>query len=186
MKMKGGRSSAHEDHWSKVLLDFILYLLQWFTSVLSRGFPVVIHGTYKHAWPQIKKTGLSKMKRTHIHMATGEYGSATVISGTSICLLLKENSLGMLRNEREQWNCCLHRHWKGDEWYYFICFFAERLPDGIEFFLSANGVVLSTGVDGFLAPKYFRAVLQTPAMIAFDPDFPQSKGASKNWFLWVN
>jgi hypothetical protein len=42
----------------------------------------VVHGTYHESWINIKRTGLSKMGRTHIHFAKGEYGSADVISGT--------------------------------------------------------------------------------------------------------
>jgi 2'-phosphotransferase len=42
----------------------------------------VVHGTYRESWINIKRTGLSKMGRTHIHFAKGEYGSADVISGT--------------------------------------------------------------------------------------------------------
>ena len=33
------------------------------------AYPVVVHGTYSKAWEQIRKQGLSKMRRNHIHFA---------------------------------------------------------------------------------------------------------------------
>lgn len=42
---------------------------------------VVVHGTYKDAWELIKKKGLSRMNRNHIHFAVGLPGDAGVISG---------------------------------------------------------------------------------------------------------
>ena len=41
----------------------------------------VIHGTYTKNWEGIKKNGLSRMKRNHIHFAKGLPKSADVISG---------------------------------------------------------------------------------------------------------
>jgi 2'-phosphotransferase len=35
---------------------------------------------------------------------------------------------------------------------------AAVLADGIEVYESTNGVILSSGVDGTIAPKYFRKV----------------------------
>jgi len=42
---------------------------------------LVIHGTYLRFWDSIKKSGLSRMKRNHIHFAAGEPGTDGVISG---------------------------------------------------------------------------------------------------------
>eukprot|EP00700_Malawimonas_jakobiformis_P003908 EC726846.1.p1 GENE.EC726846.1~~EC726846.1.p1 ORF type:complete len:213 (+),score=17.59 EC726846.1:52-690(+) len=36
--------------------------------------PVVVHGTYSQNLPSILKTGLSRMKRNHIHFAQGHFG----------------------------------------------------------------------------------------------------------------
>ena len=41
----------------------------------------VIHGTYEKNWDSIKKSGLSRMKRNHIHFAKGLPGKDGVISG---------------------------------------------------------------------------------------------------------
>lgn len=47
--------------------------------------PVVVHGTYSQNLPSILKTGLSRMKRNHIHFAQGHFGD--VRSGTFLALL---------------------------------------------------------------------------------------------------
>ncbi|XP_056383247.1 tRNA 2'-phosphotransferase 1 isoform X2 [Hyla sarda] len=44
--------------------------------------PQAIHGTYLHHWPSILRCGLSRMKRTHIHLSTQLPGEGEgVISG---------------------------------------------------------------------------------------------------------
>ncbi|XP_018592751.2 tRNA 2'-phosphotransferase 1 isoform X2 [Scleropages formosus] len=72
-----------------------------------------VHGSYLKHWPSIRTHGLSRMKRTHIHLAPGLPEESTVIS------------------------------------------------DGILFFWSDNGVLLTPGdTDGRLAAKYFTRAVQ--------------------------
>lgn len=40
-----------------------------------------IHGSYLRLWPSIRSEGLSRMNRTHIHLALGLPGEDGVISG---------------------------------------------------------------------------------------------------------
>ena len=47
------------------------------------------------------------------------------------------------------------------------------IADGIDFLLSDNGVILTTGVNGVLEPKYFSHVINGKTKEPFDPDFPQ-------------
>jgi hypothetical protein len=68
------------------------------------------------------------MKRNHIHMATGLPSSGVISGMRATCEVVIHVDVAL------------------------------ALADGIEFFLSANGVVLTSGVDGVLAPKYFKKV----------------------------
>lgn len=94
--------------------------------------PMLVHGTFWKHWPSILLKGLSCGGRTHIHLAPGLPGDPSVISG--------------MRPHCE------------------IAVFIDgplALADGISFFRSANGVILTPGnTDGFLLPKYFKEALQ--------------------------
>ena len=76
----------------------------------------VIHGTNFKAWNEIQKTGLSRMKRNHIHFAVGEPGSEGVISGMRACAQV-----------------------------YIYIDLHKAMENGVEFFRSANNVILSPG-----------------------------------------
>jgi 2'-phosphotransferase len=85
-----------------------------------------IHGTYMDAWNIIKIKGLSKMNRSHIHFALGEPNDKKVISGCrSSCTKLIYINMQL------------------------------AMADGIKFYLSQNGVILSDGINGIIHPRYF-------------------------------
>ncbi|XP_052046900.1 tRNA 2'-phosphotransferase 1 isoform X1 [Apodemus sylvaticus] len=92
----------------------------------------LVHGTFWKHWPSILLKGLSRQGRTHIHLASGLPGDPGVISG--------------IRPNCE------------------VAVFIDgplALSDGIPFFCSANGVILTPGnAEGFLLPKYFKEALQ--------------------------
>ncbi|XP_054890163.1 tRNA 2'-phosphotransferase 1 isoform X2 [Poeciliopsis prolifica] len=91
-----------------------------------------VHGSYLRSWPSIQQQGLSRMNRTHIHLSTGLPGEDGIISG--------------MRK-----NCDLA---------VFIDV-PRALADGIEFFWSENGVLLTSGdAEGILLPKYFTRALK--------------------------
>ncbi|XP_078144220.1 tRNA 2'-phosphotransferase 1-like [Centroberyx gerrardi] len=46
----------------------------------AEGAGEAVHGSYLH-WSSIQQQGLSRMKRTHIHLAAGLPGEGGVISG---------------------------------------------------------------------------------------------------------
>ena len=89
--------------------------------------PVCVHGTYLKAWPVIQATGLDKMKRNHVHMAVGAPESGHVVSG--------------MRN-----SCQIIIHIDVQ----------KAMEDGMIFYKSSNGVVLTEGV---ILPCYFLKVI---------------------------
>ena len=97
-------------------------------------YPSIVHGTNPKAWGLIVKdpNGLSRMKRNHIHFAPGLMGEEGVISGMRYS--------------------CTHLIYLNLE---------KALNDGIKFFKSENGVVLTEGVngEGYLPKEYFSKVV---------------------------
>lgn len=100
-------------------------------SPLSEGdIPdIVIHGTYNDCLDSILKEGLKRMSRQHIHMTTGLPGDKGVISG------MRRSAQVVIYIDAKQ---------------------AAR--DGILFYRSTNGVILTSGINGILPPKYFTSV----------------------------
>ncbi|XP_039975561.1 tRNA 2'-phosphotransferase 1 isoform X2 [Xiphias gladius] len=91
-----------------------------------------VHGSYLCKWTSIQLQGLSRMKRTHIHLASGLPGEDGVISG-----MRKDCDLAVFIDV------------------------PKALADGIEFFWSENGVLLTAGdAEGKLLPKYFSRALR--------------------------
>nr|AAW24665.1 SJCHGC01721 protein [Schistosoma japonicum] len=96
------------------------------------NYPNVIHGTYFRNWESIRKEGLKRMRRTHIHFAPGEIGESGVISG--------------LRSSAE---------------ILIYIDLAKAMKDGYKFYISKNNVILCEGnSDGCLPTKYFLAAYQ--------------------------
>ncbi|XP_008302590.1 tRNA 2'-phosphotransferase 1 [Stegastes partitus] len=91
-----------------------------------------VHGSYLRNWSAIQQQGLSRMKRTHIHLASGLPGEDGVISG-----MRKDCDLAVFIDV------------------------PRALADGIKFFWSDNGVLLTAGdAEGKLLPKYFSRALR--------------------------
>lgn len=104
-----------------------------------RNLPCIVHGTYVEPWNSIQTTGLKKMNRTHIHFASGLPEADGVISG--------------MRK-----TCTI----------YIFVDPKKCAEDGIEFFTSDNGVILSAGIDGTLPPKYFSHVTGNDGNVLLD------------------
>jgi 2'-phosphotransferase len=92
--------------------------------------PVVVHGTYLACLEAIKRDGLCRMKRTHIHFAPGIPGDKEVISGMrSSCQVL------------------------------IFVDIAKALKAGYKFYRSANNVILCPGnEEGYLPSEYFEKI----------------------------
>ncbi|XP_016332488.1 tRNA 2'-phosphotransferase 1-like isoform X1 [Sinocyclocheilus anshuiensis] len=86
-----------------------------------------VHGSYMKHWPSIRSQGISRMNRTHMHLASGLPGDGRVISGM-----------------RQSCDLAVYVD------------VAKAISDGIPFFWSENGVLLTPGdAAGMLPPCYF-------------------------------
>ena len=103
----------------------------------------IVHGTYNDPWENhIRSQGLSRMKRNHIHFAAGiPQDDKSVISG--------------MRK-----TCTIHIYLDG----------RKCSHDGIAFFRSDNGVILTAGVDdrGLLPTLYFSHVVSSKGELLLD------------------
>nr|XP_043067661.1 tRNA 2'-phosphotransferase 1 [Drosophila bipectinata] len=91
--------------------------------------PQAVHGTYYRNWDRIKSQGLKKMNRNHVHFASSDTINSILSGFRSDCQIL-------------------------------IYLNVEKiLTDKIPLFLSSNKVILCSGIEGAIPPKYFlRAV----------------------------
>jgi 2'-phosphotransferase len=119
---------ANQGH-SKQMSDLVSTgeLLQKITKPYSE----CIHGTTKKAYQSIKKHGLNRMNRMHIHFAIGLTDDDKVISG------FRKSSEVLIYIDME-----------------------KAMKDGIEFYLSDNKVILSEGIKGIIEPKYFKQIVE--------------------------
>lgn len=104
--------------------------------------PMIVHGTYSEPWKTIQQQGLSKMKRNHIHFASGvpNEGNAVISGMRRSCTVI------------------------------IYLDAAKCAQDGIEFFTSDNGVILTAGLEnkGILPVIYFSHVTDSEGNILLD------------------
>jgi len=129
------RIRANQGHTMKCVADD--QLLQQIVD--ADEIPLCVHGTYlriwdkKHksfneVWDSIKRTGLSRMGRNHIHLVPHDIGSQSVISG------MREDCTVAIYLDVDQ-----------------------AMKQGISFHRSANDVILTTGdTNGYIPPELFR------------------------------
>jgi len=97
--------------------------------VSAEEVPVCVHGTYLKDLESIKKSGLSRMKRNHVHFARGLSTDNGVISG------MRSDCEVMIYLDVQ-----------------------KALQDGMKLYVSENGVILTEGFNGFVPPKYFTKI----------------------------
>ena len=105
------------------------------------ALPMIVHGTNKIAWDNFIKTqGLSRMKRNHIHFATGLPDNGQVISGM-------------------RQNCDIHIHIDRQ----------KCISHNVKFFRSENGVILCAGTnnEGVLSSSFFSYVTDGKGEVIF-------------------
>ena len=106
-----------------------------------QSIPCIVHGTYPEPWKSIQQQGQSKRTRQHIHCASGLPNHDGVISG-----MRKSASIHIYINAKK---CA---------------------DDGIAFFKSDNGVLLTDGVNhsGILPVEYFSRVTDSSGNVLLD------------------
>ncbi|OMH85684.1 tRNA 2'-phosphotransferase 1 [Zancudomyces culisetae] len=86
------------------------------------------------------------MNRQHIHLAPGLPGESKVISGTfQLSIRSKYVDIGADRMRAS-----------ADIYIYIDV--KSAMDDGIEFFISENNVILTSGIDGVLPTRHFKKV----------------------------
>ncbi|XP_056646483.1 tRNA 2'-phosphotransferase 1 [Diorhabda sublineata] len=116
---------ANQGHSINIVDDLNLSIIDYKEDVN------IIHGTYYRYWKFIKKQGLNRMKRNHIHFALGLPYDVTVTSG-----IRKDTEIFIYINLR------------------------LAISDNLKFYRSANNVILSPGdKNGVILPKYFQKVV---------------------------
>lgn len=111
-------------------------LLTHLSAVDAAAHPVCVHGTSMGAWGGIRVDGLRKMGRLHVHFARGLPGESGVLSGF-----------------RASWEVLVYVD------------VARAIDEGVEFFLSENGVLLTPGIfykgnEGVVPPHLFEKVVE--------------------------
>lgn len=112
---------ANQGHTMKVVEDDLLLE----NIVEPNDAHECVHGTYLVHWPFIKRQGLSKVARNHIHLASG----------------LPED--GKIRGMRSTAELFIYLNVR------------SAMEDGVVFYRSKNDVILTQGFDGWLPVKYF-------------------------------
>ena len=138
---------ANQGHSYKDIIQSDKLLTPLTNEELSDPNLTIVHGTTRKAWEDhIRIEGLSKMKRNHIHFATG-LPKNIISEGES------------KRREEEKKAAPISGMRATSQIYIYIN--GERCArDGIQFFRSDNGVILTAGNDeGLLPVEYFKQVV---------------------------
>lgn len=138
---------------------------------LTTPLPVVVHGTSLANWENIKREGLKKMQRHHVHCATGLPGDSGVISGKSYVVLIHTHillyvcihrTLGMRKTSEVFIYIDMAKALQGI--YHVILFIVlygkltKSYIEGMTFYRSKNQVILTEGKNGIVSPEYFSRV----------------------------
>jgi 2'-phosphotransferase len=94
--------------------------------------PVCVHGTYRKNLESIRRTGLKRMRRLHIHFATGLPHDGVISGMRSNCEIM------------------------------IFLDVQKSLEDGMKLYLSDNNVLLTEGLNGIVPPSYFAKIETWP------------------------
>merc|ERR1712228_1170589 len=117
-------------------------------------YPTVCHGTYFKYLEAVMREGLKSMSRNHVHFGLSDCFKGAVSGMRSSCEILIYLNMSL------------------------------AMKDGIKFFLSDNNVILSHGLNGVIAPKYFAKVVKfengKPGKIIFTNDMKMNQSNHQN------
>jgi 2'-phosphotransferase len=132
---------ANQGHSSKLssYIDDNLLLPEKITKV--DDINICIHGTYKEHVDNIKKSGLNRMDRLHIHLADG------IPHYFKNKLPEKFRSLDVVMSGMRS-DCTA-----------IIIINMEKALEKMTFYKSENGVVLTRGINGTIPPEYFDSIV---------------------------
>jgi 2'-phosphotransferase len=150
---------ANQGHSYKDIIESDKLLTPLTNEELSNPNLTIVHGTTRKAWEDhIRIEGLSKMKRNHIHFATG--------------LPKDVVSEGDENKRREEKKAAPISGMRATSQIYIYINGERCARDGIKFFRSDNGVILTAGNDeGLLPVKYFKqVVLASSGKVLLDDD----------------
>lgn len=102
--------------------------------------PLVVHGTYFRFWEKIKTEGLRRMRRNEMHFSNSDQISPKEV----------------------------HSGFRSDCEILIYIDVQKAMQDGVQFFISENKVILSSGIDGVISAKYFAKVLDRKTNMLID------------------
>jgi 2'-phosphotransferase len=149
---------ANQGHSIEGILDPNLLLTQLSPTELV-AVPMIVHGTYEAAWDNnIQTHGLSCMGRNHIHFATGLPTPRKRGEGST-----KDTALDV-STSRQSVTSGIRRSCQ-----IYIYIDAKKcVRDGIVFYRSDNGVLLTNGINGTLPVACFSHVTTASGSILLD------------------
>jgi 2'-phosphotransferase len=146
---------ANQGHSYKNIIQCDKLLTPLTADELSDPNLTIIHGTTRKAWEDhIRIEGLNRMKRNHIHFATG-------LPATKDTMQYSCSNLVPISGIRSTSQVYIYVNG------------GKCAVDGIQFFRSDNGVILTAGEkdEGLLPAKYFqKVVLASSGKILYEED----------------
>lgn len=127
-ELGGFEIRANQGHTLKEVQDD-----QCLKEILSaEAVPLAVHGTYLRHWPAIKREGLKRMSRNHVHFATSDSKADNISGFRSDCQLLIYLNVKKVLASGE-----------------------------LKLYRSDNNVILCSGLtnDGSIPTKYFEKVV---------------------------
>lgn len=104
-------------------------------EISTGDYEIIVHGSYYRFLDKIKSEGLKCMNRNHIHFTSKDK------------IDFSSNKEEKVSGFRESSQILIYIDFK------------RAISDGIKFFKSENNVILSAGVNGCIAPKYFQKIV---------------------------